>query len=93
MINEDNGSPAFNLGDTIPVNNYPDHDWYRVSLVELALKNTPVNSLPYWEGAWKQVSHKYLALQVGVAQKKDTTVGSRFPSIQLAKSYSFTKQP
>lgn len=64
LVNEANGSPAFNLGDNIPVNNYPGHNWYQVGQVEMALKNTPETGQPYWEGAWKQVSHKYLAIQV-----------------------------
>ena len=64
LINEANGSPAFNLGDNIPVGNYSGYNWYQVSQVEMALKNTPATGQPYWEGAWKQVSHKYLAIQV-----------------------------
>lgn len=64
LVNDANGSPAFNLGDAIPVNDYPGHNWYRVAQVEMALKNTPESGQSYWEGVWKQVSHKYLAIQV-----------------------------
>lgn len=70
LVNEANGSPAFNKGDLIPLGNYPGHDWYRVAQVEMALKNTPTAGLPYWEGNWKLVSHKYLAVQVVVADKR-----------------------
>lgn len=70
LVNDSNGSPAFNKGDIIPLNNYPGHEWYRVSQVEMALKNTPAAGLPYWEGNWKGVSHKFLAIQVVVANKR-----------------------
>jgi hypothetical protein len=64
LVDDANGSPAFNLGDAIPVNDYPGHNWYQVAQVEMALKNTPESGQSYWEGPWKQVSHKYLAIQV-----------------------------
>lgn len=64
LVNEANTSHAFNLGETIPVGSYPGHDWYQVAQVEMALKNTPETGNSYWEGAWKQVNHKYLAIQV-----------------------------
>ncbi len=70
LVNDNNGSPAFNPGDIIPVNNYPGYHWYQVSQVEMALKNTPVSGPPYWEGNWKQVSHKYLAIQIVKENKR-----------------------
>lgn len=70
LMNNANGSPAFNAGDTIPVNNYPGHNWYQVAQVEMALKNTPATGPSYWEGDWKQVNHKYLAIQVVSGNKR-----------------------
>lgn len=70
LVNEANGSPAFNEGEVIPISNYPGHNWYQVGQVEMALKNIPATGLPYWEGNWKSVSHKYLAVQVVVAGKR-----------------------
>ncbi|NII24358.1 hypothetical protein HB364_04680 [Pseudoflavitalea sp. X16] len=64
LVDDANGSPAFKSGDVIPVSNYPGHTWYQVAQVEMAMKNTPESGQPYWEGAWKQVSHQYLAIQV-----------------------------
>jgi hypothetical protein len=70
LINEANTAHPFNQGDTIPLNDPPGYNWYPVMQVEMALKNTPTIGQPYWEGAWKQVSHKYLAVQVVVANKR-----------------------
>lgn len=64
LVNNNNGSPAFNKGDLIPVNNFPGLEWFPVAQVEMVYKNTPENGAPYWEGSWKLVSHKYLAVQV-----------------------------
>lgn len=64
LMDEANSSPVFKPGDEIPVNNYPGHAWYQVAQVEMAMKNTPASGQPYWEGAWKQVNHQYLAIQV-----------------------------
>jgi hypothetical protein len=64
LIHGDNQSTAFKQGDIISVNNYNGHNWYQVAQAELALKNTGEHKPPYWEGSWKQVSHKYLAVQV-----------------------------
>lgn len=64
LVNEANGSPIFRKGESIPIANYPGHNWYQVAQVEMATKNTSETGQPYWEGAWKQVSHQYLAIQV-----------------------------
>lgn len=70
LVDETNGSPVFRSGDEIPVSNYPGHIWYQVAQVEMAMKNTPESGQPYWEGAWKQVSHQYLAIQVAKGGKR-----------------------
>lgn len=64
LVNVANTSHAFQLGEIIPAGSYPGHDWYQVAQVEMALKNIPETGTPYWEGAWKQVRHQYLAIQI-----------------------------
>jgi|GEM_PF-786203 len=63
MVGSDNESPRFSKGDLIPVKPVDGHDWYIVSQVEMAMKNIGYGQ-PYWEKAWKDVSHKFLAIRV-----------------------------
>jgi hypothetical protein len=64
LLGENNNSPIFKQGDTIPVSNKGGYDWYQVGQVEMARKNIGEQGPPYWELDWRQVSHKYLAIQV-----------------------------
>jgi hypothetical protein len=64
LAGDNNNSPVFKLGDTIPVGNKGAYSWYQVAQIEMARKNIGLQNPPYWELDWKQVSHKYLAIQV-----------------------------
>ncbi|HEX2535555.1 MAG TPA: hypothetical protein VHK69_17555 [Chitinophagaceae bacterium] len=63
----ENESPAFYRNERIPFTadeRFPGHEWSEVAMVHLAEKNIPAGGVPYWRGAWKEVSHRYLAVQV-----------------------------
>ncbi|MHA4847331.1 hypothetical protein ACX0G7_24415 [Flavitalea antarctica] len=64
MIGGDNMSPRFSKNETIAVTPPNGYEWYIVAQVELALKNIGNSIPPYWEKDWKDVSHKFLAVQV-----------------------------
>lgn len=70
LVGESNNSPIFKQGDAIPIKNYPGLEWYHSAQVEMVYKNTPETGRPYWEGAWKNVSHQYLAVQVSREGKR-----------------------
>ena len=64
LVDHNNGSPRFSTGDVISVSGIAGHDWYAVSQVELALRNTGLTGNPYWELQWKDATHKFLGVQV-----------------------------
>lgn len=64
MVSGENESPRFSKDEIIPVEPLAGHDWYIVSQVELAMKNIGMSGQPYWEKAWKDAQHKFLAVQV-----------------------------
>jgi hypothetical protein len=64
MIGGENMSPRFSKHETIPVTPPQGYEWYIVAQVELAMKNIGYDNPPYWEKEWKDVSHKFLAIQV-----------------------------
>ena len=63
-VNDDENVPMMNYGDSIAVNNFPGYHWYNASTVVLTQKIISNNIPPYWEGGWKQASHRYLPIQV-----------------------------
>lgn len=69
MVGEENQSPRFSHHDIIPVKPNQGYEWYIVAQVELALKNIGLDQPAYWEKEWKDVSHKFLAVQVNRAGK------------------------
>ncbi len=64
LVGGDNNSPALTKGNTIAINNMPPFEWYEVSEVFLAEKIIGMNAPPFWQGPWKDESHKYLAIQI-----------------------------
>jgi hypothetical protein len=64
MVGDNNDSPRFSKNDIIPVTPPKGHNWYIVAQVEMALKNIGENAPPYWEKDWKEVNHKFLAIQI-----------------------------
>jgi len=64
FVGEANDSPIFKKGDTIPVSPTKAYEWYQVAQVEMARKNIGEQGPPYWELGWRQVSHKFLAIQI-----------------------------
>jgi hypothetical protein len=64
LVGGDNNSPVLTKGSIISLNNMPPFEWYEVSEVFLAEKIIGMNAPPFWQGPWKDVSHKYLAIQI-----------------------------
>jgi hypothetical protein len=65
LNNEQDLSPLLNKSDSIPVT-YQGYQWFEISAIVLAEKITTMTE-EYWEGLWKEASHKYLPVQI----KKD----------------------
>ncbi len=62
LNNAQDQSPVLNLMDLIS-KTHPGYTWYEISAILLAEKIITFNG-NYWEGPWKNVSHKFLPVQV-----------------------------
>lgn len=59
-----NNSLVLNKGASITSVAPQGFDWFEVQDVLIAEKITPMHGPVFWEGNWKDASHKYLPLQV-----------------------------
>jgi hypothetical protein len=63
-VNSTEQIPVLRHLDSIPLNNFSGYAWYNASSIVLSQKTVPVTSPPYWEGDWKDASHRYVPIQV-----------------------------
>lgn len=56
--------PVLRLNDAITVNNMPGYTWYNASSILLVQKILRIALPPFWEGDWKNVSHRYVPFQL-----------------------------
>jgi hypothetical protein len=65
LVNTQNASPIITEGTTLKLNGIDGYHWKAPASTELAkrtfIRNTPA---PVWEGQWKDVQNRYLAVQV-----------------------------
>ncbi|MGC4038291.1 MAG: hypothetical protein QM764_20175 [Chitinophagaceae bacterium] len=69
-VNESETTPVKNKNEVIPVEDFDSYNWYNASAIILAQKIIPLTGEEYWEGNWKDVSHRYLSVQVKVNNKR-----------------------
>lgn len=67
LNNAQDESPVLNKYDVIS-KNHPGYTWWEISAIVLAEKITDNNG-SYWQGLWKDATHKYLPLQMEKAGK------------------------
>lgn len=63
LIDEEGKSPIMSKGEVITAKNMIPYVWYEVNQVYLSQKIMSKTDT-WWEGPWKDVNHKYFALQV-----------------------------
>ena len=66
-VNDQETIRIINKGEVIDSSNKNGYHWYNASSILLAQKIFSITIPPYWEGVWKDISHRYIAIQV----KKD----------------------
>ena len=64
FVGNQNNSPVLNEGDKINGQTKLPYEWFIVSEVELAEKVIGMDHPPFWRGDWKDVDHKFLAVQI-----------------------------
>lgn len=77
-----NNSLVLNGGATIASAAPAGFGWFEVQDILLAEKITPMNGPVFWEGNWKDASHKYLPLQV----RKDGQVYNGWIELSMNKA-------
>jgi hypothetical protein len=64
LINENEQMPILNAGNTVAAQAPQGYNWYNANSATLAEKIIPMIGNPSWQGDWKNVQHKYIAIQV-----------------------------
>jgi hypothetical protein len=63
LVNDQEETPVFNLGDSIKIEGHRQSLWYNASSVILAQKIIGFSS-EHWEGNWRNTERKYAGLQI-----------------------------
>jgi len=63
-VNSAERIPVMNHPDAIPVNNFSGYTWYNAASIVLVQKTITMMLPPYWEGDWKESSHRYIPVQI-----------------------------
>ncbi len=62
-VNESEQIPMMNLFDTVAVANFSGYNWYNASSI-LLVQKVITSETNFWEGDWKNASHRFVPLQV-----------------------------
>jgi hypothetical protein len=63
-VNSTENIPVLGYADIIPLNDFSGYAWYNASSILLSQKTITVTTAPYWEGEWKDVSHRFIPIQL-----------------------------
>ena len=63
-VNNNEESPILSKGDTIAAHTFSGYEWYNATQLLIAQKVTEINPPVYWQGSWKEASHKYLPMRI-----------------------------
>jgi hypothetical protein len=56
--------PVLRYLDSIPLNDFSGYVWYNASSIVLSQKTITMRTAPYWEGDWKEASHRFVPIQL-----------------------------
>jgi hypothetical protein len=63
-VNVEEQIAVMQKGDEINATNPAGYNWYNASSILLAQKIIGMNAPAYWDGLWKDASHRYIAIQI-----------------------------
>ena len=63
-VNNNENIPVLDLNDLIPINDFSGYRWYNATGIVLSQKVLSMSAPPYWEGAWKDASHRFIPIQL-----------------------------
>ena len=63
-VNNNESMPVLDFDNLIPINDFSGYRWYNASGIVLSQKVFSMSAPPYWEGAWKDASHRFIPIQL-----------------------------
>jgi hypothetical protein len=63
-INSTEHIPVLRNMDSIPVNDFSAYTWFNASSILLSQKTITKTIPPYWEGDWKEATHRFVPIQL-----------------------------
>ena len=63
-VNNTESIPVLELDQPIPINDFSGYKWYNAPGIVLAQKIFSMSAAPYWEGGWKDASHRFIPIQL-----------------------------
>jgi hypothetical protein len=63
-VNGNEEIPVMQQADSIPLTGFSGYNWYNASTVLLAQQIVPDTAPPYWDGKWKDASHRFVSIQI-----------------------------
>jgi hypothetical protein len=63
-VNSTEHIPVLRYPDSIPLNNFSGYAWYNASHILLSQKTITMTTPPFWEGDWKDASHRFVPIQL-----------------------------
>jgi hypothetical protein len=69
-VNNNENIPVLSTGDSIVLDDFNGYQWFELSTIVLVQKVISDNNPDSWDGAWKDVSHKFIPFQVKNSDKR-----------------------
>ena len=63
-VNAIESIPVLQLNDSIHFNAFPAYSWYNISDLLLTQQIININIPPYWDGDWKEATHRFIPFQI-----------------------------
>lgn len=63
-VNSAEHIPVLHYLESIPLNNFSGYAWYNASSILLSQKTLTMTKPPFWEGDWKEASHRFVPIQL-----------------------------
>jgi hypothetical protein len=63
-VNSTEHIPVLRYLDSIPLNDFAGYEWYNASSILLSQKTITMTTPPFWEGDWKEASHRFVPIQL-----------------------------
>ena len=63
-VNSTEHIPVLRYLDSIPLNDFSGYAWYNASSIVLSQKTLTTTKPPYWEGDFKEASHRFVPIQL-----------------------------